>query len=207
METWQAINTVRVVRRFADKPLADEHLERILNAARRTGSSKNEQKWAFISVTDREVLRQLTGVGRYADHLAGAPVAVALVTSHDGGRGGRSLLWDLGRAAQSMVLAAWELGIGSAPATVFDFDLATGLLGLPVGAAVLLPAVVRVSGRPVGAHRAQQARRPQAACRRRSSGALVGPSIRLDSRRRALVPPAGRIGQEEVWRWPESAVS
>ncbi|HUG95320.1 MAG TPA: nitroreductase family protein, partial [Pleomorphomonadaceae bacterium] len=136
METWQAINTVRVVRRFADKPLADEHLERILNAARRTGSSKNEQKWAFISVTDREVLRQLTGVGRYADHLAGAPVAVALVTPHDsgrGGRGGRSLLWDLGRAAQNMVLAAWELGIGSAPATVSDFDLAAQLLGLPGG--------------------------------------------------------------------------
>jgi nitroreductase len=133
MEIWQAINTVRVVRRFADKPLADEHLERILNAARRTGSSKNEQKWAFISVSDRKVLRQLTGVGRYADHLAGAPVAVALVTPHDSGRGGRSLLWDLGRAAQSMVLAAWELGIGSAPATVFDFDLAAQLLGLPDG--------------------------------------------------------------------------
>jgi nitroreductase len=133
METWRAINTVRVVRRFAERPLSDEHLERILNAARRTGSSKNEQKWAFISVTDRDVLRQLTGVGRYADHLAGAPVAVALVAPHDGGRGGRSLLWDLGRAAQNMVLAAWELGIGSAPATVFDFDLAAGQLGLPDG--------------------------------------------------------------------------
>jgi len=133
METWKAINTVRVVRRFADKPMADEHLDRILDAARRSGSSKNEQKWAFISVTDREVLRQLTGVGRYADHLAGAPVAVALVMPHDSGRGGRSFLWDSGRAAQNMVLAAWELGIGSAPATVFDFDLSEQLLGLPDG--------------------------------------------------------------------------
>jgi len=133
METWHAINTVRVVRRFADRPLADEHLDRILNAGRRTGSSKNEQKWAFLSVTDREVLGRLTGVGRYADHLAGAAVAVALITPHDSGRGSQSLLWDLGRAAQSMVLAAWELGIGSAPATVFDFDLAAQLLGLPGG--------------------------------------------------------------------------
>jgi nitroreductase len=137
METWQAINTVRVVRRFADRPLADGHLDRILNAARRTGSSKNEQKWAFISVTNREVLNQLTGVGRYADHLAGAPVAVALVTPDDSGRGSgrgsRSLLWDVGRAAQNMVLAAWELGIGSVPATVFDFDLAAQVLGLPEG--------------------------------------------------------------------------
>jgi nitroreductase len=30
-----------------------------------------------------------------------------------------------------MVLAAWELGIGSVPATVYDFDLARRLLGLP----------------------------------------------------------------------------
>jgi hypothetical protein len=84
-------------------------------------------------VTNREVLGRLTGVGRYADHLAGAPVAVAQVTPVDSGRGSRSLLWDLGRAAQNMVLAAWELGIGSAPATVFDFDLAAQLLGLPEG--------------------------------------------------------------------------
>jgi nitroreductase len=40
-------------------------------------------------------------------------------------------MWDLGRAAQSMVLAAWELGIGSAPATVFEHELASRLLGLP----------------------------------------------------------------------------
>ncbi|MGH2463669.1 MAG: nitroreductase family protein [Candidatus Limnocylindria bacterium] len=133
METWQAINTVRVVRQFADRPLANEHLDHILNAARRTGSSKNEQKWTFIVVTDREVMRQLTGVGRYSDHLAGAAVAVALVVPDESGLRSRSLLWDLGRAAQNMVLAAWELGIGSAPATVFEFDLAARLLGLPDG--------------------------------------------------------------------------
>ena len=38
METWQAINAVRVVRTFSDQPIAEEDLERILNAARRTGS-------------------------------------------------------------------------------------------------------------------------------------------------------------------------
>ena len=40
-------------------------------------------------------------------------------------------MWDIGRAAQNMVLAAWELGIGSVPATVYDHDLAHRLLGLP----------------------------------------------------------------------------
>jgi nitroreductase len=132
METWQAINSVRVVRQFADQPLEAAHLERILNAGRRTASSKNRQDWAFIVVSDGDALRQLSKVGRYADHLAAAPVAIALVRPDAKNEHQlRTLMWDLGRAAQNMVLAAWELGIGSVPATVYDLDLASRLLGLP----------------------------------------------------------------------------
>ncbi len=40
-------------------------------------------------------------------------------------------MFDLGQAAANMQLAAWELGIGSCPATVYDHDLAGRLLGLP----------------------------------------------------------------------------
>jgi nitroreductase len=131
MNTWDAINSVRVVRQFADRPLAPEHLDRILNAGRRAGSSKNEQRWAFIAVQDREHLRELASVGRFAGHLAGAAAAIALVTPDEKGPRNNSIMWDLGRAAQNMVLAAWELGIGSVPATVYDHDLARRLLGLP----------------------------------------------------------------------------
>jgi nitroreductase len=131
METWEAINTVRVVRQFADRPQSAEYVKRIANAGRRAGSSKNEQRWAFIVVRDREHLRQLAKVGRYAGHLAGAAMAVALVTPDEKGPRNNSIMWDLGRAAQNMVLAAWELGIGSVPATVYDHDLAARLLGLP----------------------------------------------------------------------------
>ena len=133
MDTWQAINSVRVVREFADRPLDPDHVKRILNAGRRTGSSKNEQRWVFITVQERERLRELAAVGRYGGHLAGAAAAVALVTPDPNGPRGKSIMWDLGRAAQNMVLAAWELGIGSAPATVYDHDLAGKLLGLPAG--------------------------------------------------------------------------
>ena len=131
METWQAIKTVRVVRKFSDEPIAPEHLERILNAGRRAGSSKNDQHWAFIVIRDREHLAELAAVGNYAGHLAGATVAVALVTPDASGHYNNSVMWDSGRAAQNMVLAAWELGIGSVPATVYDHALASRLLGLP----------------------------------------------------------------------------
>ena len=128
METWESINTIRVVREFAATPIAPEHVDRILNAGRRAGSSKNQQDWAFILITERALLGELAAVGRYADHLAGATVAVALVTPDPATT---SMTWDLGRAAQNMVLAAWELGIGSVPATVYDHALAHRLLELP----------------------------------------------------------------------------
>jgi len=128
VETWAAINSVRVVRAFGERPLEEDHVDRILNAGRRAGSSKNEQTWAFIAIRDREHLAELAKVGRYAGHLAGATIAVALVTPEPSTT---SQVWDMGRAAQNMVLAAWELGIGSVPATVYDHDLAHRLLGLP----------------------------------------------------------------------------
>ena len=132
METWEAVNSVRVVRDFADRPITQEHLERILNAGRRAGSSKNRQDWAFVVVRDRKSLGQLSKVGRYAGHLASAPAAIALVRPDARDEHQlRTYMWDLGRAAQNMVLAAWELGIGSVPATVYDLDLAGRLLGLP----------------------------------------------------------------------------
>jgi nitroreductase len=128
METWKAINSLRVVREFDARPVEPEHVERILNAGRRAGSSKNQQHWAFVVVRDRARLRELAAVGKYAGHLAGATVAIALVTPSPASA---SVMWDCGRAAQNMVLAAWELGIGSVPATVYDHDLAHRLLGLP----------------------------------------------------------------------------
>jgi nitroreductase len=132
MEMWQAINSIRVVRDFTARQLDADHLDRILNAGRRTASSKNRQDWAFIVVRDRDQLRQLTRVGRYADHLSRAATAIALVRPDaTNAHQLRTYLWDLGRAAQNMMLAAWELGIGSVPATVYDLELASGLLGLP----------------------------------------------------------------------------
>lgn len=131
METRQAINTVRVVRTFSEEPIAEEDLERILNAARRTGSSKNDQHWAFIVLRDRDHLRELAAVGHYAGHLADATAAIAIVTPNATGHNNNSVMWDAGRASQNMVLAAWDLGIGSVPATVYDHALASRLLGLP----------------------------------------------------------------------------
>lgn len=129
---WAAIRGKRAVREFTPRPLDPAHLERILDAGRRAGSAKNLQRWDFVVCVDREHLRELAAVGPWAGHLAGAAVGVALVTPDPRARGGAlSILFDLGQAAQNMMLTAWELGIGSVPATVYEHDLARQLLGYP----------------------------------------------------------------------------
>jgi nitroreductase len=132
MDTWQAIDTLRVVRSFADRPLDPDHLRRILNAGRRAGSSKNMQRRAFVVCSDRDHLRRLATIGDYAGHLAGAAVGIAIVTPEpESSPQAAGIYYDVGLAAQNMSLSAWDLGIGSAPATVYRQDLARELLGYP----------------------------------------------------------------------------
>jgi nitroreductase len=132
MSVWDAVNSKRVIRQFSDRPIEPEDLVRILNAGRRAASSKNLQRWQFIVCRDREHLEQLAKVGPWAGHVAGAAVAVALVTPDPKAADSPlSVLFDLGMAADNMMLVAWELGIGSVPATVYEHELARELLGYP----------------------------------------------------------------------------
>jgi nitroreductase len=124
MTVSELIRTKRAVRQFTDEPLPEEAIRSILNAGRRAQSSKNTQPWHFIAIRDRETLRQLSQCGIYAGHLAGAPCAVALTASAADG-------FDLGQAAAYMQLAAWELGIGSCIASMWEPEKAVEILGIP----------------------------------------------------------------------------
>ena len=71
MQTWEAIESRRNVRSFADRPIPAADLDQILEAGRRSPSSQNWQPWDFILVTDRHQLRELAKVWRGAGHVAG----------------------------------------------------------------------------------------------------------------------------------------
>ena len=131
MDTITAIRTLRVVRQYADKPLTEDEVRAIAGSARKAGSSKNSQRWDFVTVRDKVALARLSGVTIYAKHLPYAGAAIALVVDKPDPDYPRSVLWDLGRAAQNVTLTAWEMGIGSCPITVQDFALAAEVLGLP----------------------------------------------------------------------------
>lgn len=129
MEVSEAIRTKRAVRKFQEKPLSEERMRAILNAGRRSQSSKNNQDWRFIAITDKAILKELSQCGEWAGHLAGAGMAVAILTPDPDEK--FQYLFDAGQAAAFMQLAAWEMGIGSCPASIYDYEKARTILGFP----------------------------------------------------------------------------
>lgn len=119
----------RAVRQFEAQPLPEESITTILNAGRRAQSAKNTQPWSFIAIQDKKTLKALSECGTFAGHLAGAALGVAILTPDPAQR--FSIMFDAGQAAAYMQLAAWELGIGSCLATIYEPEKSRQLLGYP----------------------------------------------------------------------------
>ena len=130
METWDAITARRNVRVFSERPIADEDLDRILEAGWRAPSSKNWQPWNFVVVTDRARLQALSRVFEGAYHVAQAAAAIAVVAPVEDNEYHRAQ-FDLGQATMCIQLAAADLGIGTSHAGVTNLPLAREQLGLP----------------------------------------------------------------------------
>lgn len=129
MKITEAIRTKRVVRKFADRPLEEDVAHAILNAGRRSPSSKNEQGWRFVVIREKAVLKELSQCGQWAGHLAGAALGVAILTAEPTTK--FQTMFDAGQAAAFMQLAAWELGVGSCPASIYEPEKARTILGFP----------------------------------------------------------------------------
>jgi nitroreductase len=129
MNVSEAIRTKRAIRKFQDKPLPDDVIHAILNAGRRSQSSKNEQAWHFIAIRDKSILKALSECGTWAGHLAGAALGVAILTPDPTAK--FQTMFDAGQAAAFMQLAAWELGVGSVPASLYEHQKTREILDFP----------------------------------------------------------------------------
>ncbi len=148
MDTFEAIKTRRSVRRFQDKPVEDEKLATLLEAVRMSPSWANFQCWRFIIVKDRSVrekISELTYVESFfaplgykanpaKKGLAEAPVVV--IACADPSKSG--VLWgqhyymtDIGIAAQTLMLSARALGLGTVFVGVYDEEKLRGLMNIP----------------------------------------------------------------------------
>lgn len=132
MEVWDAIRARRNVRDYQDRPIPESDLDRILEAGRRSPSSRNQQRWDFVVVTSPKRLERLAQVWRGAGHVAGSAATIGLVAPVETDPDARaSVAYDLGQTTICMALAATDLGVGSAHAAVRDQQLARDLLDLP----------------------------------------------------------------------------
>jgi nitroreductase len=123
-DSYELIMKLRAIRSYRPDPISDQDLEAILEAARWTGSSKNRQDWSFIVVTgDR--LQELAAHGDFTDPVRGSAATIVLV-KEDGGN-----MFDIGRAAQNIMLAAKAIGVASCPITLHRSAEAREFLGAP----------------------------------------------------------------------------
>ncbi len=141
MDAYKAIVSKRDTRSYEGRPIPDAVLTRILTAGRMAGSSKNTQPCRFVVLRDAARKRELAACGQFATHVPSAAVAIAVVLVPGGSP------FDAGRAAQNMMVAAWNEGVTSCPVSMHDTDCAVRTLGLPEGHRV---AIVLAMGYPEG---------------------------------------------------------
>jgi nitroreductase len=124
VDAYLAVVSKREVREYAARPLDAAAERRILEAGRVAGSSKNRQLRRFVVVRD-EGLREEVASSVYAgDNVRGAAFVVAIVIGAKGPTG-----FDAGRAAQNMMLAASNDGIGSCPNGIADAERLRAAVG------------------------------------------------------------------------------
>ena len=110
MDAYLAIASRRDERRYRPDPLPAEVVERILDAGRLSGSASNRQPWTFVIPTSRERLGRVAETVFEPDNIHGAGLVVAVIVKGKG-----PVRFDAGRAAQNMLLAAWNAGVSSCP--------------------------------------------------------------------------------------------
>ena len=123
MDVFLAVVSKREVRAYADRPLPEDAVRRLLQAGRLVGSSRNRQARRFVVLRDGALARAAEGVWS-PENVRGAALAVAIVIRGKGPTG-----FDAGRAAQNMMLAAWGDGIGSCPNGIANPEALAAVVG------------------------------------------------------------------------------
>ncbi len=110
---------------FTADPVPPELVNRLLESARIAGSGRNRQTARFTVIQSREVLDALSETVSRAANLLGSQLAIAIAV-----RGEGMTAFDGGRAAENMLLTAWDAGLGSCPNGFTDKPRAAELLEL-----------------------------------------------------------------------------
>jgi nitroreductase len=142
MNVMDAIKARKSVRAFLAKPIEDEKLNAVLQAARLAPSAANLQEWRFIIVREPETIKKLAAVTGGQTFVAEAPVIIVACAE----TGGEVMRWggppcyqiDVAIALDHMSLAAVDLALGSCWIGLFDDKIVKEILHIPAEIRVLV---------------------------------------------------------------------
>jgi nitroreductase len=136
VETLDAIKGRRSVRSYTDKEIPREQLEKIMEAAIWSPSGGNEQPWEFIVVENKDDIKKIK---TFSPGIFGNPAAIIIVcrdlkrayeVCSELGRDTLSMM-DISMASQNIMLAAYDVGIGSCAVRSFGISAIKRLYDLP----------------------------------------------------------------------------
>ena len=134
MTVLEAIKNRFSVRKYLPKPVSEDDLNTILEAARFSQSAKNLQDWRFIVVREESMRQKLAVAAKGQQFVQEAPVVIAccgIGTDYVMTCGQHSYSIDVAIAMENMALAAHELGLGTCWLGAFYEDQVKDLLMIP----------------------------------------------------------------------------
>ena len=134
MELMEAIKNRQSIRDYEDRPVPEEKLRNVLEAARLAPSASNRQRWKFIVVRDSNRRQELARAAGGQPHLAKAPVVIAAVATmpeYVMMSGVPAYAVDLAIAVDHMTLAAVDEGLGTCWIGRFSQEEVRNILKVP----------------------------------------------------------------------------
>ena len=113
MDAMQAIMSRRSIRKYEQRPVEPEIVEKLLRAAMAAPSAGNQQTWRFIVVTERARLDRLSATSPYAGMLLQAPLAIVVVGDTENEKHPDYWVEDCSAAMENLLLAAHAIGLGA----------------------------------------------------------------------------------------------
>ncbi len=112
-EILELIRSRRSRRRFEERPVEPELLERILEAGRWAPSGRNNQPWRFVVVQDRELKKRIASFTKYGMVIEAAPVIIPVFIHRPSMYSEVKDYQSVGACLQNMLLMAHAQGLGA----------------------------------------------------------------------------------------------